>query len=110
MYCNSLGLSRHICWDAAQRSPGKFNSINFAAKNADIGFALMNQLATAQKRFPQSEQEQCPFFPPGGACVSETNSFMKYHTSPRSGVVSNLWFVSNLVTLWLATLPAFSAA
>jgi len=54
---DASGLGRQICWDAGQRFRGKFVSVNFGAKKHDIGFALMNQLATAQKRFPRSEQD-----------------------------------------------------
>ena len=32
-------------------------SVNFASKKSDLGFALMNQLSVAEKRFPRSEQD-----------------------------------------------------
>ena len=32
-------------------------SVNFSGKKHDMGFALMNQLSVAQKRFPTSEQD-----------------------------------------------------
>ena len=54
---DQTGLGRQICWETAKRFPGRFTSVNFSAKKHDIGFALMNQLATAQKRFPRSEQD-----------------------------------------------------
>ena len=31
--------------------------MNFASKKHDLGFALMNQLSVAEKRFPKSEQD-----------------------------------------------------
>ena len=31
--------------------------VNFSSKKHDLGFALMNQLATAQKRFPRGQQD-----------------------------------------------------
>ena len=51
------GLGRQICWDTGKLFPGRFTSVNFSAKKHDLGFALMNQLATAQKRFPRAEQD-----------------------------------------------------
>ncbi len=57
MFGDASGLGRQICWDAANRFGGKFTAVNFGSKKHDIGFALMNQLATAQKRFPKSEQD-----------------------------------------------------
>jgi phage FluMu gp28-like protein len=54
---DASGLGRHICWNASNRCGGKFTPVNFASKKHDLGFALMNQLATAQKRFPQQHQD-----------------------------------------------------
>jgi phage FluMu gp28-like protein len=51
------GLGRQICWQMAKYFPGRFSPANFSAKKSDLGFALMNQLATAQKRFPRGEQD-----------------------------------------------------
>jgi phage FluMu gp28-like protein len=51
------GLGRQICWEAAKAFPGNFHSVNFSSKKSDIGFALMNQLATVQKRFPREHQD-----------------------------------------------------
>ena len=31
--------------------------MNFSSKKSDLGFALMNQLSVAEKRFPRSEQD-----------------------------------------------------
>ena len=41
----------------ARHFGSRFTSVNFGSKKHDLGFALMNQLATAQKRFPKSEQD-----------------------------------------------------
>jgi phage FluMu gp28-like protein len=49
------GLGRQICWEAASQFPNRFTSANFASKKHDLGFALMNQLSVAEKRFPRSE-------------------------------------------------------
>jgi phage FluMu gp28-like protein len=54
---DASGLGRNICWDAASRFGSRFTSVNFGSRKHDLGFALMNQLSTAQKRFPKSEQD-----------------------------------------------------
>ena len=54
---DQTGLGKQICWEAAGRFGYRFTPVNFSAKKHDLGFALMNQLATAQKRFPKSEQD-----------------------------------------------------
>jgi len=51
------GLGRQICWEVAKKHAGRFISVNFGSKKHDLGFALMNQLSVAQKRFPRSEQD-----------------------------------------------------
>ena len=52
------GLGRQICWEAAtQFGDNKFLKINFASKKSDLGFRLMNQLASAEKRFPKSHDD-----------------------------------------------------
>jgi phage FluMu gp28-like protein len=51
------GLGRQICWKAANLFPGRFTPVNFSTKKHELGFALMNQLSLAQKRFPRSEQD-----------------------------------------------------
>jgi phage FluMu gp28-like protein len=48
------GLGRQICWEAAARFGSRFLKVNFASKKHDLGFALMNQLSVAEKRFPES--------------------------------------------------------
>ncbi len=51
------GLGRQICWEAASKFSSRFLKVNFASKKHDLGFALMNQLASAQKRLPKSDQD-----------------------------------------------------
>jgi len=51
------GLGRQICWEAANQRSYRFQKVNFAAKKHDLGFALMNQLATAQKHFPRDHHD-----------------------------------------------------
>jgi hypothetical protein len=50
-------VGRQICWKAASHFSSRFTSVNFSAKKHDLGFALMNQLASAEKRFPRSHQD-----------------------------------------------------
>jgi hypothetical protein len=54
---DETGLGRQICWEAAKQYGSRFLSVNFASAKHDLGFALMNQLSIAQKRFPRSEQD-----------------------------------------------------
>ena len=54
---DETGLGRQICWEAAKHHSGRFLKVNFSAKKHDLGFALMNQLSVAEKRFPKSEQD-----------------------------------------------------
>jgi phage FluMu gp28-like protein len=51
------GLGRQICWETASKYGSRFLKVNFASKKQDLGFALMNQLSVAEKRFPRSEQD-----------------------------------------------------
>jgi phage FluMu gp28-like protein len=51
------GLGRQICWEAAEHFSSRFIKVNFSAKKHDLGFALMNQLSVAEKRFPRSEAD-----------------------------------------------------
>ena len=51
------GLGRQICWEAAKQFPGRFLKLNFSGAKHDLGFALMNQLSIAGKRFPSAEQD-----------------------------------------------------
>jgi len=55
---DASGLGRQICWEAANHfGENKFLPVNFGARKSDLGFRLMNQLATAQKRFPTAHQD-----------------------------------------------------
>jgi phage FluMu gp28-like protein len=51
------GLGRQICWEAANQRSYRFQKVNFAARKHDLGFTLMNQLATAQKHFPRDHHD-----------------------------------------------------
>ena len=51
------GLGRQICWEAASLFRSRFQPVNFAARKHDLGFRLMNQLAAAEKRFPQNHPD-----------------------------------------------------
>ena len=51
------GLGRQICWEAAEHYSSRFMKVNFASKKHDLGFAFMNQLSVAEKRFPKSEAD-----------------------------------------------------
>jgi phage FluMu gp28-like protein len=50
-------LGRQICWEAAQHFPSRFSKVNFGAKKSDLGFSLMNQLSSGEKRFPKSHDD-----------------------------------------------------
>jgi phage FluMu gp28-like protein len=54
---DETGLGRQICWETAQQFPGVFTPVNFASEKHDMGFSLMNQLATAEKIFPRGEPD-----------------------------------------------------
>ena len=51
------GLGRQICWEAAEHHSSRFLKVNFTSRKHDLGFALMNQLSVAEKRFPRSEAD-----------------------------------------------------
>lgn len=48
------GLGRQLCWETAEEFHSRFLKVNFGSKKHDLGFALMNQLSTSEKRFPKS--------------------------------------------------------
>ena len=54
---DETGLGKQICWEASNYYGSVFSSVNFSGKKHDLGFALMNQLSNAQKRFPKSQQD-----------------------------------------------------
>ncbi|MCX8157666.1 MAG: hypothetical protein N3J91_14675 [Verrucomicrobiae bacterium] len=54
---DETGLGRQICWEAAQRYPGRFVPVNFAREKAALGFQLMQELTAVRKRFPRSEPD-----------------------------------------------------
>jgi phage FluMu gp28-like protein len=54
---DETGLGRQICWNLAQKHPGNFHAVNFSSDKHDMGFALMNQLAVADRVWPQAEKD-----------------------------------------------------
>jgi phage FluMu gp28-like protein len=54
---DETGLGHQICWEAASRFGSRFLKVSFSGKKHDLGFALMNQLSMAEKRFPRSEAD-----------------------------------------------------
>lgn len=54
---DETGLGRQICWETAKRYPGIFTPVNFSSEKHDMGFALMNQLATAEKILPKAHDD-----------------------------------------------------
>jgi phage FluMu gp28-like protein len=54
---DETGLGRQICWETAMEFPGQFLKVNFSGEKHKMGLALMNQLGTAEKRFPKNENE-----------------------------------------------------
>jgi phage FluMu gp28-like protein len=51
------GLGRQICWEASSKYSSRFMKVNFTSKKHDLGFALMNQLSVAEKRFPRAQAD-----------------------------------------------------
>jgi phage FluMu gp28-like protein len=51
------GLGRQICWEAAAKFPWAFQKVNFSSSKQDLGFALMNQLSSAEKHFPRDHPD-----------------------------------------------------
>jgi len=54
---DETGLGRQICWETSKQFPGVFTPVNFSSEKHDMGFALMNQLTVAEKRFPRDERD-----------------------------------------------------
>lgn len=69
---DQTGLGRQICWNAARNFPGKFTQVNFSSRKHDLGFAIMNQLAVAQKRLPRSHQD-----------IAADYSALRKHQTPK---------------------------
>ena len=67
------GLGRQICWEAAKQFSNRFLKVNFSGKKHDLGFALMNQLANAEKRFPKSQPD----------IAADYFALRKFHTGTR---------------------------
>lgn len=54
---DKTGLGMKICWELEHDFAGRFEGHNFASEKHQMGFALMNQLATAEKRIPRAWQD-----------------------------------------------------
>src|SRR2546425_13353183 len=54
---SQFSILLQTCWEAKKHFSSRFLSVNFTAKKHDLGFALMNQLSVAEKRFPRGEQD-----------------------------------------------------
>jgi phage FluMu gp28-like protein len=54
---DETGLGRQVCWELKQDFPGQFTPVNFASRKHDMGFALMNQLASTERRWPGKWQD-----------------------------------------------------
>ena len=54
---DETGLGKQICWEASSYYGSVFTPVNFSSRKHDLGFALVNQLTTAQKRFPKIHQD-----------------------------------------------------
>jgi phage FluMu gp28-like protein len=67
------GLGQQICWEAANQFGTRFLKVNFASKKQELGFALMNQLSSGEKRFPRSEPD----------IAADFFALRKFHTGTR---------------------------
>jgi hypothetical protein len=77
--------------------------VNFSAKKHDLGFTLMNQLATAQKRIPRSHQD----------IASDYFALRKEHSGTRlifSEGRNNLNSASHCDIAWAAALSSHAHA
>jgi phage FluMu gp28-like protein len=54
---DETGLGRQICWELAKKYQGRFDPVNFSTEKHDMGFALMNRLSVAEKKFPRPWQD-----------------------------------------------------
>ncbi|MDR1279336.1 MAG: hypothetical protein LBK99_00750 [Opitutaceae bacterium] len=53
---DKTGLGAKICWELEKHYLGRFTGVNFASSKSDLGFALMNRLATAEKRWSSDKE------------------------------------------------------
>lgn len=53
---DETGLGKQVCWRTAQKFAA-FRGVNFSREKHDMGHALMNQLAMAEKVFPTGEDD-----------------------------------------------------
>jgi phage FluMu gp28-like protein len=52
---DKTGLGAKICWELERHFVGRFVGVNFSSSKSDLGFALMNRLSTAEKRWPKDK-------------------------------------------------------
>lgn len=52
---DKTGLGSKVCWELEKDYPGRFVGVNFSTSKSDLGFALMNRLSTAEKRWPKDK-------------------------------------------------------
>jgi phage FluMu gp28-like protein len=98
---DSSGLGRQICWEAGRQFGSRFESVNFSSKKHDLGFALMNQLATVRKRFPRSDQD----------IAADYFALRKIHTGAKWVFTegrNNLNLASHCDIAWAAALATFA--
>lgn len=53
---DETGLGKQVCWKTSQKFPA-FRGVNFSREKHDMGHALMNQLAMAEKVLPSGEDD-----------------------------------------------------
>jgi len=100
---DKTGLGMKICWELEQEYPGQFEGHNFASEKHDMGFALMNQLSTGQKRFPRDWPE----------VAADYFALRKTHTGKRwvfSEGTNNLLEFSHCDIAWGGGLATRAAA
>ena len=106
------GLGRQICWEAARQFGSRFKGVNFRSQKDDLGFALMNQLSVAQKRFPRGEQDiAADYFALRKVCTAGKWSFSESKNSLNAashcdlawaGALASYAHAQNKCTVWAA--------
>ncbi|HWV99200.1 MAG TPA: terminase family protein [Candidatus Acidoferrum sp.] len=97
------GLGQQICWEAANQFGTRFLKVNFASKKQELGFALMNQLASGEKRIPRSEAD----------IAADFFALRKFHTGTRwtfSEGRNSLNPASHCDIAWAAALASYAHA
>ncbi len=108
---DETGLGRQICWEAAARFSYAFSRVNFAARKSELGFALMNQLSVAEKRFPRSEQDvAADFFALRKAFVSTRWLFSESSNAFNPASHCDIAWASAIISCIRTTIPVGPAA